>query len=344
MNPMFVVPEDLIATAPAEYRGRGRDDVRLMVASPAGVRHLRFDAIVDVLHAGDLLVVNTSATLPAAVDGIRADGRSVVVDFGGVLETGRWIVELRRPDGGGPLLDARAGERIALHDGASITLTGPHGESRGRLWEADVALPPGGVEPWLREHGRPITYGHVARRWPLEAYQSVFARVPGSAEMPSAARPFTPRLVLDLVARGVTVAPVLLHAGVSSTEAGEAPPAERFEVPQATAALVNSALGAGRRIVAAGTTVVRALETVAGDDGRVSPGRGWTTLVLSPDRPARAVDTLLTGWHDPNSSHLLLLEAVAGATVVRQAYAAALDQGYRWHEFGDSGLLSRRPL
>jgi S-adenosylmethionine:tRNA ribosyltransferase-isomerase len=170
----------------------------------------------------------------------------------------------------------------------------------------------------------------------------VFAEPDGgfaSAEMPSAARPFTPAVLDGLAARGVAVARVVLHTGVSSPEAGETPLPERFTVPRATARAVEATRAAGGRVVAVGTTATRALETVADPGGRVRAGRGWTDLVLGPDRPARAVDGLLTGWHEPQASHLLLLAAVAGPALVDRAYAAAVDRGYRWHEFGDSCLL-----
>ena len=145
------------------------------------------------------------------------------------------------------------------------------------------------------------------------------------------------------MARGVTIAPVVLHCGVSSQELGEPPLPERFAVPEDTARLVNSAVWAGRRVVAVGTTVVRALETVAADWGTVRPGCGWTDLVLGPDRPARVVTGLVSGLHPPEASHLLLLEAVAGADLVQEAYAAAVPNGYLWHEFGDSMLFLPGP-
>jgi S-adenosylmethionine:tRNA ribosyltransferase-isomerase len=195
------------------------------------------------------------------------------------------------------------------------------------------------VASWLASSGRPIAYDYVPRHWPLASYQTVFAREPGSAEMPSAGRPFTDRLLTDLVTRGVALAPVLLHTGVSSLERGEPPLPEWFRVPAATARLVESTRRAGGRIVAVGTTVTRALESVAAADGSVAAGEGWTDLVLGPDRPARVVDGLVTGWHEPGASHLLLLEAVAGARLVQSAYLAAASAGYLWHEFGDSALL-----
>jgi S-adenosylmethionine:tRNA ribosyltransferase-isomerase len=312
------------------------------------VRHLRFHQLGEALRPGDLLVVNTSATLPAAVDGERA-GDPVTVHFSTPGPRGRWVVEVRRPDGLGPLAGASVGDRLRLPGRAALRLERAHPDPRAgsgsRLWTARLTTGRPGltraaqVEPYLAAHGRPVRYGYLRDRWPLSAYQTVFAREPGSAEMPSAGRPFSTGLVTRLVADGVLLAPVLLHTGVSSLESGEAPLRERFRVPEGTARLVESVRARGGRVVAVGTTVARALETVAGPDGSVRAGAGWTDLVLGPDRPSRVLDGIVTGLHAPEASHLLLLEAVAGAPVVERAYAAALADGYRWHEFGDSTLL-----
>ncbi|HZN18560.1 MAG TPA: S-adenosylmethionine:tRNA ribosyltransferase-isomerase [Micromonosporaceae bacterium] len=352
----FKLADERSATEPPEARGLARDQVRLLVAEPGRVAHARFRDLGRFLRAGDLVVVNTSATLPAAVDGTRADGSRVVVHCSTPLD-GRaaWVVELRLPDGSGPVRDASAGERVELPGGAVLTLLSAYPDERvttgSRLWAAragggatggDVSggdVSGGGLGRVLARHGRPITYGYLRGRWPLRLYQPVFGRKPGSAEMASAGRPFTHRLVTDLVTRGVAVAPVLLHAGVSSLEAYEPPQPERFRVPLATARLVTQTRRWGGRVVAVGTTVVRALESAAQPDGSVVPAGGWTDLVLGPDRPARVVGGLVTGWHAPDASHLLLLEAVAGAELVGRAYGEALRAGYRWHEFGDSCLL-----
>lgn len=199
-----------------------------------------------------------------------------------------------------------------------------------------------GPEPelsYLAAHGRPIRYPYVTRDWPIDAYRTVFGAEPGSAEMPSAARPFTPGVVVELVRRGVAIAPIVLHTGVSSLEGHEAPYPERYRVPRSTAALVNATRAGGGRVVAVGTTVVRSLETTTDERSVTHPGEGWTELVVTPARGVRAVDGLLTGWHEPTASHLWMLEAVAGVPVIRTAYEAALAEGYRWHEFGDSHLL-----
>lgn len=330
------------ATEPPEARGVPRDGVRLLVARPDAVTHALFADLPDFLVAGDLVVVNTSATLAAAVDGVRGGGGPVTVHFSTALGADSWAVELRPAvRATGPLRDVRPGDMVALPGGVTLTVRSAYPEAGvegSRLWRADLRGA-GDVPRLLARHGRAIAYGYVPGRWSLESYQTVFAREPGSAEMPSAGRPFTTSIVTALVAAGVAVAPVLLHAGVSSQEHGELPLPERYRVPTSTARQVNLARATGGRVVAVGTTVTRALESAATVDGTVRPGGGWTDLVLGPDRPARVVDGLVTGWHDPGTSHLQLLEAVGGGDLVGLAYAAARAAGYLWHEFGDSALL-----
>lgn len=338
----FSLPHRLTATEPPEARGLRRDQVRMLVSRPDGVEHAHFHDLSHILRPGDLVVINTSATRAAAVDGIRAGGEPVVVHYSTRLDNGGWIVELRARDGSGPIRDATEGEIIGLSAQNRLYLVAAHPDTStgtgSRLWRSQTDVD-GSVEAWLSKHGRPISYGYLRSHWPLSDYQTVFARESGSAEMPSAARPFTRRLVTEMVTAGINLAPVVLHCGVSSLETGELPQAERFQVPPATAWLVNETHKAGGRVIAAGTTVTRAIETVTNTDGSVNPGHGWTDLVLGPDRPARTVDALITGWHPPRASHLLLLEAVAGAKLVQGAYDAAIREEYLWHEFGDSCLL-----
>lgn len=210
-----------------------------------------------------------------------------------------------------------------------------------RLWWARVSG--ARVPALLREHGRPIRYSYTERDQPLSAYQTVFALPSedgtGSAEMPSAARPFTARLVAELVSRGVQFAPVRLDTGVASAESREPPYPERFSVPEASARLINAARAGDGRVLAVGTTAVRAAESAAGADGVVRARAGWTDLVVTPERGVRVVDGLLTGLHEPEASHLLMLEAVAGRAAIDRGYEAAVRGGYLWHEFGDVHLL-----
>jgi S-adenosylmethionine:tRNA ribosyltransferase-isomerase len=331
----FDLPIGLEAGAPPTVR----DGVRLLVAHRGGVEQARFAQLGTYLSPGDLVVVNTSGTLAAAVDGTRGDGRRVTVHFASALDDGTWVVEVR-PEGGatGPVEDGREGDVVTLPDDVRLVLVAPHPEGQVRLWQAGVGVE-GGVPAYLARHGRPIRYSYVPVPIVLPEYQTVFARDPGSAEMPSAGRPFTTELVTDLVTRGIGVAPVELHTGVSSQESGEPPQPERFRVPETTARMVNMTRAWGGRVIAVGTTVTRALESAVDGAGVVRERAGWTDLVLGPDRPAQIVRGLITGWHAPGASHLQLLEAVAGAELVERAYAAALRYRYLWHEFGDSCLL-----
>jgi S-adenosylmethionine:tRNA ribosyltransferase-isomerase len=340
----FELPRALEATSPPETRGVARDGVKLMVAdgSDGAIFHAAFGELPDLLAPGDLLVVNVSATLPASVPALRPDGSPVRVHFATRAPRldARWrVVELRSGDGARPVR-GHAGETIRLpgHHG-TVALVAPYASS-SRLWLARFDGF-GAVEDLMNHHGDPIRYSYVEHPWPLSAYQNVYATVPGSAEMPSAGRPFTAGLISALVATGVAVAPITLHCGVSSPERHEPPFPEAFEVPPATARLVNVTRAAGGRVIAVGTTVVRALETVAQPDGSIAPDAGWTGLVIDPDRGVSVISGLITGWHEPEASHLQMLAAIGGESLLERSYAAALDHGYLWHEFGDSHLILR---
>jgi len=332
----FALPPDAEARVPPEERGLARDEVRMLVARPGRIEHLRVRNLPDALHPGDLLVVNTSATVPAAVP-LRGDRRGETVHVSSQLDSGEWVVEVRARENTGPGRTAR-GDVLSLPGGLHLTVVDPHPEGQSRLWRTAPDVPTGTL-PYLSRHGRPIGYRYLDHPVPLSALQTVYAREPGSAEMPSAGRPFTAELVTALAARGVLIAPLTLHTGVSSLERGEAPYPERYAVPEASARLVNAVRWWGGRVIAVGTTCVRALETVAAEDGTVVAGEGWTRLVVTPERGLHAVDGLITGWHEPEASHLQLLEAAAGPELLELSYAAALAGGYLWHEFGDSHLV-----
>jgi S-adenosylmethionine:tRNA ribosyltransferase-isomerase len=346
----FELPGALEATAPPEERGgSGRDDVRLLVARRAGlaVGHHAFRELPQLLEPGDVLVVNVSATLSAAVDGtVRGSGEPVVVHFSTRRTATEWVVELRTPDGRGSTrqrVGAAQPLPVRLAGGATLRLLTP---VSARLWTARFAEP----DPlaYLDRHGRPIRYSYTDADRPPAAYQTVFARAlaeaagpaaAGSAEMPSAARPFTAELVTQLVSRGVQIVPITLHTGVASVESHEPPYAEWFEVPEPTVRAVAAARRAGSRVVAVGTTAVRALESACDESGELRAASGWTELVITPERGVRVVDGLLTGLHEPRASHLLMLEAVAGRPLLDRSYAEALRERYLWHEFGDLHLL-----
>lgn len=337
----FELPSALEATEPPEAHGLVRDSVRMLVTC-LGSRSLvpsTFQHLPTFLAPGDLVVINTSATIPAAIDAAGDDGTLLVVHLSSELDDGRWIVEPRRLERGiatrwqGP----PPTPRLHLSGGGTLWLDEPL-DGCGRLFIARLELDQP-VLAWLGVHGRPIRYGHVSRRWPIEMYQNVYATEPGSAEMPSAGRPFTDAILTRLAATGIGVAPIVLHTGVASLEGDELPYPERVEVPATTASKINAARAAGGHVIAVGTTVVRAVESAVGPDGQVRSLNGWTDLVITPDHEMRAVDGMITGWHEPVSSHLFMLEAMLGRELLFDSYNAALAMGYRWHEFGDSHLI-----
>ncbi len=330
----FELPTTLEAHAPPESRGLARDAVRLLVTSDGGerVEHHVFRDLPDVLRPGDVLVANDSATLAAAVTATRQDGSSVDMHFSTRLPAGLWVVEPRR-------VSAIEDETLQLPGGESLKLVARYPGSE-RLWIARTTFD---VLAYLERWGRPISYAYVPQPWPLDMYQTVYAGPPGSAEMPSAGRAFTPDVLERLAHRGIQFHTLTLHTGVASLEGHERPYAEEYWLPRCTANAVEKARSEGRRVIAVGTTVVRAIESAADEgNGEVIPTHGWTDLVITPERGVRVVDSLLTGFHEPKASHLAMLEAIAGHAHLEQAYAAALAGGYLWHEFGDLHLILAR--
>jgi len=365
----FELPPELEASSPPEARGLARDEVRMLVShrGDGTVVHTRFRELPSFLSPGDVLAINTSGTLNAALPAWGQDGLELELHLSTRLPGGLWSVELRRTSGGRgtvPVLTARPGEVFRLPAGGAVTLLTPQAEElrddpsvRVRLWLATLSLPEP-VHHYLERHGFPIRYGYVAERWPGSYYQTAYANEPGSAEMPSAGRGFTPELITRLVAAGVQFAPLVLHTGVASLEDHEPPYEEQYRVPADSARVLNAARVAGRRVIAVGTTVVRALESVTDANGVVHPGEGWTRLVIAADRCVRSVDGLLTGFHEPRATHFAMLSALAGREALcacgsgseaavmqagwghlRQTYNEALRERYLWHEFGDLHLL-----
>ncbi|MCC6614937.1 MAG: S-adenosylmethionine:tRNA ribosyltransferase-isomerase [Anaerolineae bacterium] len=343
----FKLPPELEASAPPEARGLTRDAVRLMVSGTSDDRivHTQFCRIGDYLKAGDVLVINTSGTLNAALSVQRADGAPFALHLSTHLPDGDWVIELRAPHGGTtkPHYTAQPGERYLLPGGGSAVLRAPYSAGEPghvRLWRATISLPLP-LLPYLKQYGAPIRYWYVPETWDNSYYQTIYATEMGSAEMPSAGRAFTTELITKLVAQGVQIVPLILHTGVASLEDKEPPYAEFYRVPEATARAINSAHTAGSSVIAVGTTVVRALESVTSADGITHGGEGWTDLIVTPERGVRAVDGLLTGLHEPRATHLAMLEALVSRDHLQLAYGEALAHGYLWHEFGDLHLLRR---
>ena len=347
----LTLPDELASHEPPEARGLARDEVKLMVSrvSDDVIVNTGFFRFPDFLDPGDVLVVNTSATINAAFPAIRetlaGTKTRITLHLSTPVAAGKWVIELRKnlDKGTAPLLDAERGDKLDLPGGATAILVEPliredFPGANVRLWLADLEL---GVDllTFSERYGFPIRYSYVPKAWPISYYQTVFAKEPGSVEMPSAGRAFTPEIVQTLREKGVALAPVLLHTGVSSLESNELPYPEFYRVDASTTRTVNEARANGGRIVAVGTTAVRALETVAREDGTVDHGEGWTGLVITPERGVRAIDGILTGLHDPRSTHLMMLEAFADADHLSLAYENAITERYLWHEFGDLHLI-----
>jgi S-adenosylmethionine:tRNA ribosyltransferase-isomerase len=341
--PAFELPAGREADRLPEERGLARDEIRLLVSRPDLDEDRVFGDLLHVLRRGDLLVVNESATLPARLPARGAPGDFFVhlsTQYGPDL----WLAEPRWGPGAPGPIPMETGEEVEIA-GLPARWVAPY-PGIPRLGFVQFE---GDVTAAMAREGRPIRYAYLPRDYPLSDYQTVFGRVPGSAEMPSAGRPFTHRLVRALRERGIRFASVLLHTGVSSLELDAAPGAvppvypEPFVVSASTVQAVDRARSRCRRVVAVGTTVARALESAA-DGGVLRPARGFTRVYLSPERPIRTFDGLLTGFHTATSTHLALLASFAGEPLLERAYRSALDRGYLWHEFGDSHLFLRDAL
>jgi len=349
-NIEFSLPPELEASAPPEARGLRRDQVRLMVSnySTDHVEHTRFYNFHKFLNEGDVVVINTSRTRNSALLATRADGTLLELHLSIHFDDDLWTVEVRSMDEAGKTKhfeDVHPGEILSLPGSASAILQEPYvsdcndnSKPSETLWLARVEFPQD-VDEYLARYGFPIRYNYVKERWPLSFYQTVYATELGSAEMPSAGRPFTSRLLKRLESKGIRIAPLVLHTGVSNLETHEPPYKEFYRVTPETAQIVNEARSSGHRIVAVGTTAIRALESVTNGERKTHAGEGWTCLVITPQRGLRAVNALLTGMHEPEATHLAMLEALAGESHIKVAYEEALRKGYLWHEFGDLHLI-----
>ena len=342
----FTLPPELSAKEPPERRGLARDHVRLMVIerATARVEHTRFDRVGQYLRSGDLLVFNTSRTLPASLQACAAPvGPCMEIRLAEHLPDGSWLALLLCERGDPFSCGLREGMQIIF--GEELTGTVTERDSRiPRLWRISFSKSGPELIDLLYRLGRPVRYEYVSAPWDLDYYQTVYAKEPGSAEMPSAGRAFTWRLLFELRRQGIDMAYLVLHTTLSSymdDELDALHPAseEEYFINSTAAAKINDARSKGGRIIAVGTTVVRALESVADENGKVQAGHGYTQLHITADHQLKVVDGLLTGLHEPEASHLDLLAAFLPATQIRDAYLEAVRLGYLWHEFGDLNLI-----
>ena len=344
----FRLPPELSAKEPPERRGIGRDQVRLLVIDRARghIEHSRFDKIDKYLRAGDLLVFNSSRTLPASLRGCdcsAAHGPCMEVRLAEHLPNDSWLALLICEQGDPFGCGLRAGMQIEFAEGLAATVLA-RDENIPRLWQLRLSISGTQLVDLIYRLGKPIRYEYVSAPWDLDYYQTVYAKEPGSAEMPSAGRAFTWKLLLDLKRRGIDSTYIILHTGLSSymdDELDRAHPAseEEYFVSATTAGKINRARKSGGRVIAVGTTAVRALESAIDESGRVRAQHGYTRLRIDNEHRLKAVDGLLTGLHEPEASHLDLLSAFLPAAQIRAAYEEAVEHRYLWHEFGDLNLI-----
>jgi len=342
----FALPEELLAKEPPEGRGISRDGVRLMVIdrSTHKVEHTHFDRIGRFLRTGDLLAFNTSRTLPASLDGRGSPvGPHVEIRLAGRLPDDSWLALPLCRENGPSSCSFKSGMKIDFGQGLTGTLYG-RSENISKLWNIRFSKSGTELMDLIYRIGRPIRYWYVPEQWNLDYYQNVYAKEPGSAEMPSAGRAFTWRLIFDLRSRGVEMAYVTLHAGLSSymeddLDREHPVSEEEYSIGEGAARKINLTHRRGGRVIAVGTTVVRALESAADSAGQVQPVGGYTRLRITADYKLRTVDGLLTGLHEPEASHLDLLASFLPDGRIREAYEEAIERGYLWHEFGDLNLI-----
>jgi S-adenosylmethionine:tRNA ribosyltransferase-isomerase len=344
----FTLPPELSAKEPPERRGIRRDQVRLLVIDRATgrIEHARFDKIDNYLRAGDLLVFNSSRTLPASLRGCECSathGPCMEVRLAERLPDDSWLALLVCEQGDPFGCGLRAGMQINFAEGLTATVL-QRDANIPRLWKLRFSVSGTQLVDLIYRLGKPIRYEYVSAPWDLDYYQTVYATEPGSAEMPSAGRAFTWKLLLDLKRRGIESAYIVLHTGLSSyldDELDSQHPSseEEFFVNRITAEKINRTRENGGRVIAVGTTAVRALESVATENGRVTERHGYTRLKIDNRHRLKTVDGLLTGLHEPEASHLELLSAFLPAAKIHAAYQEAIQRRYLWHEFGDLNLI-----
>jgi S-adenosylmethionine:tRNA ribosyltransferase-isomerase len=343
----FNLPAELNADRPPERRGLARDRVRLLVLDrdTGKVTHTRFDRIAEFLNPGDLLVFNSSRTLPATLTGrLRHSTRTVEVRLAELLPDGAWLALLIAPAPFNRQDLPRQGLRLDFAQGLSCEVL-EQDRRIPRLWK--LRFSKGGTEflDLVYRIGQPVRYRYLSAPWRLGYYQNVYALQPGAAEMPSAGRAFTWKLLLQLRSQGIESASITLHTGLSSyldndVDRQHLASEEEYWVSEEAAGKIRRAKNSGRRIVAIGTTVVRALESVAADSGGdIKARHQYTRLQITAQSHLKVVSGLLTGLHEPEASHLDLLAAFVSPSTIYAAYSEAIQQRYLWHEFGDLNLI-----
>ena len=329
---------------PPEFYGRSRDDVSLLVIENASGTYssARFAELPEFLKRGDILVFNDSALVPSSLPVFDVSRRQQGwLNVGTSRLNGKILVE-PRPKSFNRMQTEEGNVLAVIGNGREIELSRRHSTFSRFFW-ADARMGEDELRETLGRYGAPLTYDHIPFKLPLSFYSTVVSRVPGSAEFPSASRPFSRRVMASLRQKGILQAYLTLHCNLSPLEPDEfssSPflPDEYYEIPEATATAAEEARDSGGRVIAVGTSVVRALESSY--RGRIVPGSGTTDLFIRPGRRPKSVDGLLTGLHDPESSHVEMISAFLDDSLLRSAYTTASAIGFQWHEFGDLSLIA----
>ncbi len=329
---------------PPEFYGRGRDEVNLIsVDRKSGVYSSSgFLEIVHYLRKGDLLVFNNSELVPSAVPVFNSDtDSSGWLHFGTSRLDGMVLVE-PRPKSFNSSLQAERADLQLLGDRSTVRLERRHSRFSRFYW-AKTGVDEAGLREILDKYGAPVSYEHIPFKLPMDFYRSAHSIVPGSAEFPSASRPFTER-VMNLVERkGVRRAYLTLHCNLSPLEPWEFDASavlleEKYSISRQTADIIEQTASEGGRVIAVGTSVTRALEDSY--RGRIIPGESATELFIRPGYNFKCVDALITGLHDPESSHVEMISAFLDDSLLRSVYSTASSLGYQWHEFGDLSFIA----
>ena len=342
----FDLPDELSATKPPELRGINRDEVKLLIINRNDYMtyHSTFNHLSDFLRSGDLLIFNSSRTLPASLKTInKGKGKPSEVRLAEHLPDDTWLVLFLFDKETPKNSLIKCGQKIEFESDLTAVVEKPDSHNP-RLWKIKFSKTGAALIDIFYMIGKPIRYGYISAPLPLEYYMTVFAIDPGSSEMPSAGRAFTWKMLFDLKNKNIGTSFLTLHTGLSSymdddLSATHVVSEEEYFIPAGTASRIRTAKAKGGRIIAVGTTVVRALESSASLTGKVVAGHSYTNLKITGEHKLKIANGLITGFHEPQASHLDLISAFLNPSQIREAYEQAIERKYLWHEFGDLCLI-----
>lgn len=334
----FELPERLIAQTPLAERSESR--LLVLKREDGSIRHRRFQDIVEFLQPGDALVLNDSKVIPARLIGSKVDtGAKIELLLLKQLQGDRWETLVK------PAKRIKVGTKVVFGQGELVAVAEEEGEvPGGRVFRLEYD---GVLMELLNRLGQMPLPPYIKEQLDdPERYQTVYARHPGSAAAPTAGLHFTPELLNRIERKGVNIAAITLHVGLGTFRPVTADRvedhrmhAEYYEVSREAAEAVNKAKANGKRVVAVGTTSCRTLESIADDEGTVYARSGWTDIFIYPGYTFRAVDALITNFHLPKSTLVMLVSAFAGRELTMKSYREAVREEYRFFSFGDAMLI-----